>query len=112
MIAPGDRPSGSNSESDEPFARVAPVSMNADAAEPTLADDIQQALDTPLVDPYSEPEHCDVEHPIACVPGIEHFKALARRDYELAETLWAGLFCSLSLSLGIQLVGVYIRAVS
>ena len=47
---------------------------------------------------------------MACVPGVEHFKALARRDPELAEALWGGVFCGLGLWIGMEAVGCAIRA--
>ena len=86
------------------------IRLRAAAAAKALTDDLQRALDTPLIDPWSEPESCDVEHPMACVPGVEHFKALARRDPELAEALWGGVFCGLGLWIGIEAVGCAIRA--
>ena len=133
MIAPGEVP-----EAD--VSRIAPVSMNADVdVRPAFADaeaarrrirsraadaakalvvdplraadaGIQRALDTPLLDPWSEPEACDVEHPLACVPGSEHFKALARNDPDLAEALWASSICGLGLWMGMEAVGCAIRA--
>ena len=134
MIAPGEVP-----EADETVSR-ATVSMNvdvdvrpafadaaaarrrirtraADAAKALVVDPlraadagIQRALDTPLIDPWSEPEACDLEHPMACVPGSEHFKALARNDPDLAEALWASSICGFGLWMGMEAVGCAIRA--
>lgn len=134
MIAPGEVP-----EADETVSRAS-VSMNvdvdvrpafadaaaarrrirtraADAAKALVVDPlraadagIQRALDTPLLDPWSEPEACDVEHPLACVPGSEHFKDLARNDPDLAEALWASSICGFGLWIGMEAVGCAIRA--
>ena len=51
-----------------------------------------------------------MEHPLACVPGSEHFKALARNDPDLAEALWASSICGLGLWMGMEAVGCAIRA--
>ena len=101
----GERPAVADAE-----AARRRIRMRAAAAAKSLTDDLQRALDTPLIDPWSEPESCDAEHPMACVPGVEHFKALARRDPELAEALWGGVFCGLGLWIGIEAVGCAIRA--
>ena len=101
----GERPAFADAEAARRRIRI-----RAAAAAKSLTDDLQRALDTPLIDPWSEPESCDVEHPMACVPGVEHFKALARRDPELAEALWGGVFCGLGLWIGMEAVGCAIRA--
>ena len=61
-------------------------------------------LDTQLIDPWSEDEECRIDTPGGCVPGLKSFKQLIREDYYMAESLWAGLFCSLGVGLGMQMV--------
>lgn len=63
---------------------------------------IDLLLDTQLLDPWSE----DPEG----IPGLGHFKRLIREDYPMAEALWAGVFCSLGVGIGMQLVRAYITA--
>ena len=98
---------------DEPAARTTPASMtavNAEAADPTVVEsildaavDIDSILDAQLIDPWSEPEACSVDSPVGCVPFMERFKKLVREDYYAAEALWAGLFCSVGVSVGMLL---------
>ena len=42
--------------------------------------------------------------------GVERFKSLVREDYYMAETLWAGVFCSLCVGLGMNMCKAYIIA--
>ena len=68
-------------------------------------------LDTQLIDPWSEAEECSLDAPsLDCVPGLERFKQLIREDYYLAEAIWAGVFCSLGVGVGMQLVRAVIAA--
>ena len=59
-------------------------------------------VDTQLINPWSKSSDN--------IPGLERFKRLVREDYLLAEALWAGLFCSLGVGAGMQLVRAYIAA--
>ena len=113
-----------NSESDETFssdeprksrtARKAPAKMSVDRSIPLppmsmgnihpTGVDLDAFLDTQLIDPTSAPEECDLSKPAACIPGLENFKKLVREDYYMAEALWAGLFCSLGVTIGMQAV--------
>jgi hypothetical protein len=67
-------------------------------------------LDTQLIDPWSDTPECRVDTPSGCVPGLESFKRLAREDYYSAETIWAGLVCSLGVGIGMQMVRAVISA--
>ena len=81
------------------------------AAEPEWDDQLQLMLDQPLIDPWSDtPDECSIDQPFGCIPGLERFKALIREDYYMAETLWAGVFCSLCVTVGMHMVKAYIIA--
>lgn len=84
--------------------------MNA-ATAPTAEEELQTLLDAPLFDPWSEtPDECSTDTPSGCMPGLERFKQMVREDYYMAEALWAGVFCSLMVSVAMQMVKAYIVA--
>ena len=66
------------------FAAVQTAAASADDS-----NRFQELLDAPLVDPYE---------------GTGWFDELARTDYHLAEAVWAGLYCSFCVSLGMSMV--------
>ena len=84
----------------EAVPRVTKPSMEAIDIPAVRAFDI----DAPLIDPWSEAEECSIDSPAGCVPGLELFKKLAREDYYMAEAIWAGLFASIGVSVGMNLV--------
>merc|ERR1712204_42747 len=84
--------------------------MNA-ATTPTAEEELQTLLDAPLFDPWSEtPDECSIDTPSGCLPGLERFKQMVREDYYMAEALWAGVFCSVMVTVAMQMVKAYIVA--
>merc|ERR1712008_398163 len=70
-----------------------------------------QINDAALFDPWDEEaELCSVDTPFGCMPGLERFKQMVREDYYMAEALWAGVFCSLMVTVAMQMVKAYIVA--
>ena len=62
------------SGSTEPAARMPDPSMSELA--PAVFDEIEAAFDTPLIDPWSEPDECSIDTVSGCMPGLEEFKQL------------------------------------
>ena len=111
MIATG----GEEPDLAESATRTTPASMQATDVTRSgfidrAADNLDAFLDEQLLDPWSDPEECSIDTPVGCTPLLEQFKKLVREDYNTAEALWAGLFCSLGVSVGMQWVKAAIIA--
>ena len=65
-------------------------------AQPVTFDEL---LDTPLIDPFSPSSN----------PWMAKFKELVREDYTAAEAIWAGVYCSFCVSVGMALVRAYVQ---
>ena len=98
MLAPPEPESPLHENSVTP--RVTPPEMKVLAASSSLDDDLHHMLDMPLI------EGCDVEE-----GDCGGFRALITQDYQMAEAIWAGVFCSLCVSWAMHLVKVYIAVV-
>ena len=94
-----NRPTVPEPEHAEPSTvRMPPAKMQVDVQEvETTFDDL---LDAPLIDPFSP----------SSTPLMVWFKALVREDYIAAEAIWAGVYCSICVTVGMQLVHAYLES--
>ena len=109
-----DRESDTKQEEDEGIVKASPrttstamTAIDVPATE-RAEDHVNAFLDKPLFDPWSEPEECSLNTLGGCMPLLERFKQLVREDYNMAEALWAGVLCSLGVSVGMQWVKAFI----
>ena len=80
-----------------PEMLLTPLDVDEDNA-PSI--NIDELLDQPLIDPWS---------PSSSV-FMSQFKKLMRDDYQTAEALWAGVYCSLMVTVGMHMVHAYMDA--
>ena len=79
-------------------SRTPPIEMTLKSLDEPRAMSFDELLDAPLIDPLS-PSSSKL---------LAQFKTLMREDYDVAETIWVAVFCTLMVYVGMFIVSAYV----